>query len=64
MKTTKIYNSFTDKFGNKYGFTTYADFAKFWFGMKFCTAKSIFPKFWDLQRAAATSKEARTKLAL
>jgi len=62
MKNAKIYNSFSDKFGNQYGFETYAEFAIFWFGIKFQTAKDTFPNFWDLQRAAASSRAARATL--
>ena len=63
MENAKIYNSFQDKYGNDYGFNTYTDFAKFWFGMNYRNAKAIFPMFAKLQNAAANSKEARAKLA-
>ena len=57
----KIYSSFTDKNGTRYGFTNYADFASFWFNMSRATAKRLFPTTFDkLQRCAANSKEART----
>lgn len=62
MKNAIVYANFSDKFGNAYGFDNYAAFAKFWFGMKFSTAKSMFPNFWDLQRAASSSKAARATL--
>ena len=61
----KAYKDFTDVFGNKYGFENYADFAKFWFSLKTKTAKLYFGKnFEALQKAAANSKEARTKKKL
>ena len=62
--TMKVYNSFTDKFGNQYGFDNYADFAKFWFAMSRKMAVSYFPDFAKLQAYAYNSKEARTKLVL
>jgi succinate-acetate transporter protein len=63
MKTTKVYNSFTDKFGNKYGFDNYMSFASFWFGLSRKIAMDHFPlNFTGLQNAAANSKEARTKI--
>ena len=59
---TKIYNKFTDKFGNEYGFDNYMDFAKFWFNLPIRKQKEYFPDSREqLQRAAADSKEARTK---
>lgn len=58
----RIYNLFTDKFGNVYRFDNYADFAKFWFSLSRKHAISIFPNFAQLQKAAANSKEARTKI--
>jgi hypothetical protein len=64
MKNEKIYTSFTDKFGNAYGFETYAEFAAFWFNIAYRTAKATFPMFAKLQKAAANSKEARAKLAI
>ena len=64
MKNAKIYNSFSNKFGQSFSFDCYADFAKFWFGMSYAYAKSAFPDFAKLQNAAANSKEARTKLAI
>lgn len=65
MTTSKIYNSFSDKFGNNYSFQTYIDFASFWFNLSRKNAMSFFPtNFADLQKAAASSKEARTKIAL
>lgn len=61
MTTTKIYNSFSDKFGNVYSFSNYMDFAKFWFNLSRKVAQSYFPtNFNELQKAAANSKEART----
>jgi hypothetical protein len=57
----KIYNSFTDKFGNEYKFDNYMDFAKFWFNLTRKVAINYFPtNFTKLQHAAANSKEART----
>jgi len=59
---TKIYNKFTDKFGNEYGFDNYMDFAKFWFNLPIRRQKEYFPDNREqLQRAAANSKEARAK---
>lgn len=61
--TTKIYNSFTDKFGNEYKYDNYMDFASFWFNTSRRALLSIFPtNFNELQKAAANSKEARTKI--
>jgi len=61
--TTKIYNSFTDKFGNEYKYDNYMDFASFWFNTSRRALLSIFPtNFNELQKAAAHSKEARTKI--
>jgi hypothetical protein len=65
MTTSKVYNSFSDKFGNNYNFANYMDFASFWFNLSRKAAMSFFPtNFNDLQKAAANSKEARTKIAL
>lgn len=65
MTTSKIYNSFNDKFGNNYSFTNYMDFATFWFNLSRKVAQSYFPEnFKALQNAAANSKEARTKIDL
>ena len=58
----KIYNNFTDKFGNVYQYDNYADFAKFWFNLSRKYAISIFDNFKDLQKCATSSKEARTKI--
>ena len=58
----KIYNDFSDKFGNQYGFKTYDDFATFWFNLSRKAAKLHFPHNFDaLQKCAETSKEAKTK---
>jgi hypothetical protein len=63
MTTTKVYNSFNDKFGNTYSFNNYMDFATFWFNLSRKVAQSYFPEnFNALQKAAANSKEARTKM--
>jgi hypothetical protein len=62
MTTAKIYNSFSDKFGNKYSFDNYMDFASFWFNLSRQVALAYFPEFKALQKEAANSKEARTKL--
>lgn len=59
---TKIYNSFNDKFGNNYAFSTYIEFASFWFNMSTRTAKIYFPQFTQLQKCAANSSEARKKV--
>jgi hypothetical protein len=60
MTTSKIYNSFVDKFDNTYSFNNYIDFASFWFNLSRKAAMSFFPtNFKDLQNAAANSKEAR-----
>jgi hypothetical protein len=59
----KIYNLFSDKFGNEYKFENFIDFASFWFDMSRKSALSLFPEnFKSLQNAAANSKEARTKI--
>lgn len=58
----KAYNKFTDKFGNQYGFDNYMDFAKWWFNMPSYYLKSAFPEYKKLQRAASSSKEARTPM--
>ena len=59
----KIYNNFTDKFNNNYQFSTYAEFANFWFNMSRKAAMSLFPtNFAKLLNAAANTKEARTKV--
>lgn len=60
----KVYNSFSDKYGNKYGFNNYMDFAQFWFNLSRKTAQSLFHDFANLQKAAANSKEARTRIVL
>ena len=60
----KVYNSFSDKFGNQYGFDNYMDFAKFWFNLPYKYAMLSFPNFQKLQNAAANSKEARTKITI
>lgn len=60
--TMKVYNNFTDKHGNQYGFANYLDFATFWFNLTRKTAKASFPNFQQLQNAAANSKEARDKV--
>jgi hypothetical protein len=64
MKNAKIYNSFTNAYGQSFGFENYTDFAAFWFGMSLRYAKSAFPMFAKLQNAAANSKEARARLAM
>ena len=57
----KIYNNFTDKYGNQYGFNAFLDFAKFWFNISRKQAKIYFPDNFDkLQNCATKSKEART----
>lgn len=61
MAKAKVYNNFEDKFGNKHSFDTYEEFSKFWFGLPYQYAKASFPDFARLQRAAANSKEARTR---
>ena len=58
----KVYNQFTDKFGNEYRFDNYMDFATFWFNLSYRVAKAHFPNFQKLQNCAANSKEARTKI--
>jgi len=62
LKNNKIYNNFTDVYGNVYSFSTYAEFSMFWFNLKRKTAIAYFPEFKKLQSAAANSKEARTKI--
>ena len=63
MTTSKVYNNFTDKFGNEYSFDNFIDFASFWFNMSRKSAKIYFPhNFLILQKAASNSKEARTKI--
>ena len=62
MGNAKIYNSFTNIYGQSFGFGNYAEFAAFWFGMSYRYAKSAFPMFAALQNAAANSKEARAAL--
>ena len=64
MKNAKIYNSFSNIYGQSFSFDNYAAFAAFWFGMSRRYAKSAFPMFTKLQNAAANSSEARTKLAI
>jgi hypothetical protein len=59
---TKIYNSFNDKFNNNYAFSTYIEFASFWFNMSRRTAQFYFPQFNELQKCASNSSEARKKL--
>lgn len=60
---TKIYNNFSDKFGNNYSFDNYLDFASFWFNMSRKSAMNYFSNnFYALQNAAANSKEAKTKI--
>lgn len=60
--TTKIYNSFSDIFGNQYGFNSYIEFAGFWFKLPRTYAKSIFSDFDKLNKAAVSSKDARTRI--
>jgi hypothetical protein len=63
MTTSKVYNSFSDKFGNNYSFTNYMDFASFWINLSRKNALSFFPtNFNELQKVAANSKKARTKI--
>lgn len=58
---TKIYENFTDKFGNVYKFSNYLDFARFWFRSSRRANLIYFPhNFKKLQAAATTSKEAKT----
>lgn len=59
---TKVYSKFVDKFGNEYNYPDYASFAKFWFNLPTAYAKASFPDFKELQKAAASSKEARTPM--
>ena len=59
----KIYQEFSDKFGNVYKFEDYMSFSKFWFGQKTMTLRALFPtSFNRLQNCAVNSKEARTKV--
>lgn len=58
----KIYNNFTDKFGNIYQFDNYEDFAKFWFNLPTSYARASFSNFKELQKASAISNEAKTKI--
>ena len=59
----KIYHSFTDRFGKVYSFDNYMDFATFWFGLSKKAQMDYFPEnYTQLQRAAANSKEARTRV--
>lgn len=62
MNTPKAYHSFADNNGNQYAFANYMDFAKFWFGLPRTYAKNKFPDFDKLNKAAVSSKEARTRL--
>lgn len=57
---SKIYNNFSDKHGNEYGFKNYLDFASFWFDLPRKYAMANFPLFNKLQKCASSSKEART----
>ena len=62
-KNNKVYNNFSDRFGNVYSFNNYMDFAKFWFSLKRKTAIDFFGEnFKKLQYAATNSKEAKTKI--
>lgn len=60
----KIYNHFTDKSGNVYGFKNYLDFATWYFSkMRKNLVAAFEPEtFKKLNAAATTSKEARTPL--
>jgi len=59
----KVYNNFTDKYGNEYKFENYMDFSKFWFDLNRKTAISYFPdNFKELQKSASDSSEARKKI--
>jgi hypothetical protein len=61
----KVYNKFSDKYGNEYTFADYQSFAKFWFGLKRNVATGYFPdNFKALQKAAANSKEARKPIPI
>ena len=62
LNDMKIYNDFTDKYGNKYAFENFVDFAQFWFNLTRKTAMQYFPNFKQLQNCAANSKEARTRI--
>jgi len=65
MIQCKIYNKFSDKYGNEYSFDNYIDFATFWFKLSRKVAMSYFTaNFTILQNCAANSKEARTKVIL
>ena len=48
----KIYNVFTDKYGNEYKFDNYMDFAKFWYSLPRNYQINSFPDFKKLQYAA------------
>ncbi len=58
----KVYNKFSDIYGNEYGFETYMEFATFWFGNSYQNNKRTFPNFVKLQNAASDSREARKKM--
>ena len=50
---SKIYNEFYDKYGNRYAFATYSEFALFWFKITYKTQLEYFPQNREkLQRAA------------
>jgi hypothetical protein len=53
----KVYNKFSDKYGNEYTFDSYLEFATFWFNLSRKVAISYFPDFNKLQRVALSSKE-------
>lgn len=50
------------KNGTEYVFNSYLEFASFWFNLKRSYAIKNFPEFAKLQKMAANSKEAKTKL--
>jgi len=59
----KAYTSFTDKFGNQYGFTNYVDFATFWFNLSRKVSMAHFPdNFKALNKCATSSSEAKIKI--
>lgn len=58
-----MYHNFKDRFGNEYGFATYAEFSIYWFNLSRKIQLDLFPDdFKRLNSTAVSSKEAKVKI--
>lgn len=56
----KVYENFTDKYGNVYEFKSYLEFSKFWFSLSRKSLLIYFPEnFKKLNNCAVRSVEAK-----